>query len=212
MKFILRIIYILIGLLALSLGTSILNAGHLGVDPFTAMNMGLSSKIGMSLGTFQIIINVIILIYIFIYNRKSIGIGTILNMTLVGYFIDWFGPILKPYSHMFTKNFFSIVLTLIVGVLLFTFGAALYMSTDEGQAPYDAIAPTLCKQLHKPYVQVRTIQDITCMLIGWISGGPIGIATIICAFGCGPLISGWTKLISPFVEKTTGAKSATSSN
>ena len=41
-----------------------------------------------------------------------------------------------------------------------------------------------------------------CVLIGFITGGPLGIATIILMFGTGPLISTWNKLVSkPIVEK-----------
>ena len=44
--------------------------------------------------------------------------------------------------------------------------------------------------------------DVVCVLIGFITGGPLGIATIILMFGTGPLISTWNKLVSkPIVEK-----------
>ena len=44
--------------------------------------------------------------------------------------------------------------------------------------------------------------DVVCVLLGFISGGPLGIATIILMFGTGPLISTWNKFVSkPIVEK-----------
>ena len=66
--------------------------------------------------------------------------------------------------------------------------------------PYDAIAPTICQQINKPYASVRKAQDLLVLLIGFIAGGPIGIGTIICAFGAGPLISFWNKLLQPLVK------------
>ena len=68
------------------------------------------------------------------------------------------------------------------------------------RVPYDAIAPTICQQTNKPYASVRKAQDLLVLLIGFIAGGPIGIGTIICAFGAGPLISFWNKLLQPLVK------------
>ena len=46
------------------------------------------------------------------------------------------------------------------------------------------------------------MKKIWVFLIGFITGGPLGIATIILMFGTGPLISTWNKLVSkPIVEK-----------
>ena len=52
-----------------------------------------------------------------------------------------------------------------------------------------------------PMILINNI-DVICVLIGFITGGPLGIATIILMFGTGPLISTWNKLVSkPIVEK-----------
>ena len=52
------------------------------------------------------------------------------------------------------------------------------------------------------YPVCRIMTDVVCVLIGFITGGPLGIATIILMFGTGPLISTWNKLVSkPIVEK-----------
>ena len=63
-----------------------------GVDAFTCMNLGISGFLGMSFGTWQLIMNGCILIVVFLTVRKCIGAGTIVNMVFVGYgadFICW---------------------------------------------------------------------------------------------------------------------------
>lgn len=200
MKLVKNVLLILIGLVIIGIGASTLRVAGLGVDPFTAMNIGLSSMFGMQLGIFQIIVNAFILFYIYLKNKKAIGLGTILNMLLVGILIQQISTWLQPYANSLGGSTIGKLLSLFVGVLIFTFGCALYMATDQGESPYDAIAPTICQQINKPYASVRKAQDLLVLLIGFIAGGPIGIGTIICAFGAGPLISFWNKLLQPLVK------------
>lgn len=88
MKLVKNVLLILIGLVIIGIGASTLRVAGLGVDPFTAMNIGLSSMFGMQLGIFQIIVNAFILFYVYLKNKKAIGLGTILNMLLVGILIQ----------------------------------------------------------------------------------------------------------------------------
>lgn len=65
MKLVKNVLLILIGLVIIGIGASTLRVAGLGVDPFTAMNIGLSSMFGMQLGIFQIIVNAFILFYVY---------------------------------------------------------------------------------------------------------------------------------------------------
>lgn len=146
MKLVKNVLLILIGLVIIGIGASTLRVAGLGVDPFTAMNIGLSSMFGMQLGIFQIIVNAFILFYVYLKNKKAIGLGTILNMLLVGILIQQISTWLQPYADSLGGSTIGKLLSLFVGVLIFTFGCALYMATDQGESPYDAIAPTICQQ------------------------------------------------------------------
>ncbi|HAT55938.1 MAG TPA: membrane protein [Lactobacillus sp.] len=183
------------GIAILSLGTTFLREGQVGLDPFTALNTGMAAKFGLSLGTYQLAANLVIFVFIIILDRKKIGIGTVLNMVLVGYEIQWFSSIYKTLLPG-SVNLFSIIADAIVGLLLFTLGASLYMTADLGVAPYDAIAPIASDRLHIQYRIVRIIQDVLFMLAAVLAGGPVGIATIIVAFFTGPLITYWNTHVS----------------
>ena len=97
MKLVKNVLLILIGLVIIGIGASTLRVAGLGVDPFTAMNIGLSSMFGMQLGIFQIIVNAFILFYVYL-KQKAIGLGTILNMLLVGILIQQISTWLQPYA------------------------------------------------------------------------------------------------------------------
>ena len=91
----LRTLMAFVGIAILSSGTTLLREGNVGLDPFTAMNTGLAAKFGTGLGNAQLMANLVIFIFILILDRRKIGIGTILNMTLVGYEIQWLSAVYK---------------------------------------------------------------------------------------------------------------------
>lgn len=190
-----------VGIALLSLGTAFLRGGQVGLDPFTATNTGISGHLNLSLGVYQLGANLLIFIFILIMDRHKIGIGTLLNMVLVGFEVQWF---IALYQRLFGTqvNVIVIISNLIIGLLLFTLGASMYMGADLGVAPYDAIAPILSDRLHTQYRTVRIAQDVLFMVVAFLVGGPVGIGTIIVAFFTGPLITFWDRHISQPMRRT----------
>ena len=164
----------------------------MGADPFTAMNTGISSSIGM----------------------QFIGFGTIFNMVFVGYTADFLIWILTKWRITFGAWPIR-VFVLAAAVLLICIGDALYISADMGMSPYDA-AGYMVEILTKGKLQfrmARIILDMLCVIIGFIAGMQtgiqweiVGIGTVISAFGTGPLIQffrvHWSdKLLLPFQKR-----------
>lgn len=202
----LRSLYALIGVAILAFGAATLRIGQVGLDPYTAANIGIGNVLGLSLGVYQLIINFIILGIVFILGRSYIGIGTVINMVLTGFFIDFYTWIYTDFITI-KINFFTQSLALVIGVLIFTFGASFYMSAKLGNAPYDAIAPIIVERTKFHYRSVRVSQDIFFVVLAFIFGGPVGIGTVINAFFTGPLIDFWNKKVSqPIIEKSIKSK------
>lgn len=190
-----------VGITILSLGTAFLRGGQVGLDPFTATNTGISGHLSMSLGVYQLLANAAIFIFILIMDRHKIGIGTLLNMVLVGFEVQWF---IALYQQIFGThaNIIVIISDLIIGLILFTLGASMYMGADLGVAPYDAIAPILSDRLHTQYRTIRIAQDILFMIVAYFVGGPVGVGTVIVAFFTGPLITFWDNHVSLPMRRT----------
>ena len=85
-----KLLFSCIGVVCIALGTTVCRVGNVGVDPFTAMNLGLSALVGMDFGTFQLLVNLVILVAVFAFDKWQIGLGTIINMVFVGYLIELF--------------------------------------------------------------------------------------------------------------------------
>ena len=190
-----------IGVAILSMRTTFLRGGNVGLDPFTAVNTGISNKLGIGLGVYQLALNLVIFIFILWLDRKQIGVGTILNMVLVGFEIQWFTTI---YHQLFgyRTTFLIVAADTLIGLILFTLGTSLYMAPDLGAAPYDAIAPIITQRTKLSYRTARITQDVLFMVAAVIAGGPVGFGTIIVAFFTGPLISWWNDHISNPMVKT----------
>lgn len=190
-----------IGVAILSMRTTFLRGGNVGLDPFTAVNTGISNKLGIGLGVYQLALNLVIFIFILWLDRKQIGVGTILNMVLVGFEIQWFTTIYHPLFG-YRTTFLIMAADTLIGLILFTLGTSLYMAPDLGAAPYDAIAPIITQRTKLSYRTARITQDVLFMVAAVIAGGPVGFGTIIVAFFTGPLISWWNDHISNPMVKT----------
>lgn len=192
---VLRALMSLIGVTCIALGAAFMRSGKVGIDPFTAMNTGMSAKLGMSLGSFQLLANLVLFIVVLIFDRKQIGLGTIFNMILVGYEIEYFSSI---YAAIFPGKISvpMMIFDAVTGILVFTLGTSIYMSTKLGVSPYDAIAPIISDKTNISYNKVRSAQDILIMVVAILAGGPFGIMTIFTAFFAGSLINFWNHTVS----------------
>ncbi|AHW63537.1 Putative membrane protein [Corynebacterium glyciniphilum AJ 3170] len=193
--------YALFGVMIIGLGAAILQTGGVGVDPYTALNTGVSSTIGWTLGTYQLVSNLVLFIPVLIWGRKYIGPGTVINMVLTGFFIDLFSFLLGPVipddpSLLLMTVFFA------GGIGVFAFGASAYMSAGVGTAPYDAIAPMIVDKTGWNYTKVRVPQDVLTVVAAVLFKGQVGFGTVMTAFFNGPLIQFFTEKINkPAVER-----------
>src|SRR5690606_31997866 len=96
-NFLLRMLASILGITLISFGAALSESMDMGLDPFTAMNRGASALLGFSLGSYQLVLNLIILAVVFFMKRSLIGWGTIFNMVLVGYQVDFFKSIFDSF-------------------------------------------------------------------------------------------------------------------
>lgn len=200
--FILRSLASIIGITFISFGAALSESMDMGLDPFTAINRGASSLLGFSLGNYQLGLNILILIIVFFMKRSLIGWGTIYNMVLVGYQISFFGGLFTEFLNIDSFNLVLRLVITVIAIMVFTLGVALYMDTELGVSPYDAITPLIIDRTGWKYTPVRVAQDLLVVIGAYLLGGPVGIATIITGFFAGPLISFFSKKISqPLMAK-----------
>ncbi|MDR2832193.1 MAG: hypothetical protein LBV67_00590 [Streptococcaceae bacterium] len=201
--FIIRFLYALIGTAILAMGAALLIKATLGVDAFTAQNLGASGRLGLTLGTYQMLLSVVLGVIIFFLKRDLLGIGSVVNILLTGYFIQFFVFLMKDMQvvHLLGK-----IGLMLLALLIYSLGISLYSTSGLGAGPYDALAVLVQHYTKWKFIYARISVDSTFFLLGLVLGGPIGVATFLTAIVLGPLIGFWNvRVTTPSLEKL-GAK------
>lgn len=187
-----RVIFVILGTIIIAFGISLFVRSEFGTDPFTCLNMGISSLTGISFGSCQLVMNLILFVFQLIFGRKDVGIGSLINAIFIGYLVDFFDFL---YIFLPEKSLVEQILLMIIGMIVIGYGVAMYMEANMGISPYDSLGVILSDKLKKPYSIMRMVQDITSVVIGFILGGTFGIATILMAFLLGPIITHYKEKI-----------------
>lgn len=187
-----------LGVLICAVSVGFFKMAAMGVDPFQSFMSGLDAFFPLSFGTLYILANAVLLLFSLAFDRHYIGLGTLVNLFLVGYVVQ--------FSYSFLQKLFGSpgpalrILFLIIGIVVMCFASAFYFTADLGVSTYDAVALILANKWHVArFRYCRITCDLICILLGCglylISGGSIsmiptiaGIGTVITAFFMGPLI------------------------
>ncbi|WHH61109.1 hypothetical protein [Petroclostridium sp. X23] len=174
-----RFIKLLIGIFLFALGIVMTMKANLGFAPWEVFHWGIGKTIGMSIGNVSIFISLFICVIVVLMGEK-LGLGTILNMILIGVFID----ILLFFNFIPQMNgLVSGVVQMIAGLFTIAYGSYFYIDSGFGAGPRDSLMIVMRRKTKLPVGLCRGILEIFVVLIGWKLGGPIGIGTVIAAFG-----------------------------
>lgn len=191
---------LLIGVFLIGMGGGIFRWTEFGADPYTTMNVGISNVLPISYGTWQLMLNIILMIPMIAFARKQIGWGTIINMVGVGYSSDF---VLSLLSGIPNDSFVARVIMMFVGLVIVCLGVAIYIYPDKGAGPYDALQLIAMDWSHGKisYQTARITCDVTCVIIGvafTICSGRdlwkvVGMGTILTACFTGVIVQWYTK-------------------
>lgn len=186
-----RLIAVVLAVIVMGFALSWLILVDLGTDPCTLMNTAVSAKLGISLGNWQALFNTVLLVVVIIFGGRNLGFGTLANMFLVGYSIDFF---LWLWQQVLPSGLFDSmtvkIAVLIPALIVFVLAAAVYMDVDMGTAPFDAIPIIISKHLPKvSFKTIRIVFDFTVIVIGVLFGGRFGVVTLLMALTLGPVIA-----------------------
>lgn len=197
-----RLLVAFLAILSMGVTLSFLILVDLGTDPCTLMNRAISTKLHMSFGNWQALLNVILLVIVLIFGARNFGFGSLFNMFLIGYTVDFCNLLWNRVLpiEMF-QNMGVRIAVLIPALTLFVISAAVYMDVDMGTAPYDALPYLVSVRL--PNVSFRAIRigfDLVVTLIGWGLGQTPGIVTVLMVVTLGPVISWMGEFLAKHFE------------
>jgi uncharacterized membrane protein YczE len=164
---------------------------QIGYAPWDVFHVGLSTMIGMSIGTVSIITGVIIGI-LTVFLGEKLGLGTLLNMILIGVFLDiLIGIQIIPVAN----NFIVGILMVIIGLTVISLASYFYIGSAFGAGPRDSLMVALTRKTGFPVGVCRGTIELIAVFIGWKLGGKIGVGTILSALAIGLCVQTTFKLL-----------------
>ncbi len=179
-----KVIAYMIGLLILSAGISFIIKSNLGTGAWDALNVGLSKKIGLTVGTWLIIIGSILIIINAILLKTKPDIVSMLTNLIVGIFIDFW-----LYVIHWNPNALVWKLTLfVIGLVIASLGVSLYVQAEFAITPVDKLMYSISKVTGLNFMYSKTIGEVMALLLAYLVNGPIGLGTLLFTFLYGPCI------------------------
>lgn len=177
-----RVPRLVLGLVLFGLGLALMVAADLGLGPWEVFHQGISDQTGIPIGTVGIIAGALVL-FLWIPLRERIGLGTLLNVIIIGVVIDLTLLVLEEPSAAAAQWTYLLAGLLAVGV-----GSGYYIGAGLGPGPRDGLMTGLARRGYSVAL-ARTGIEVAALVAGALLGGTVGVGTILYAFGMGPLVA-----------------------
>jgi uncharacterized membrane protein YczE len=178
-----RLVQLLIGLFLYGIAIALMVRGGIGLSPWDVLAQGLSLKTGIPFGFVTNLVGLVVLAF-WIPLRQRPGLGTILNVLLVGPSAQLGLTLLPQQTELWAQ-----VLFFAAGLALLAVATGLYIGPRMGPGPRDGLMTGLHARTRRPIWMVRTAIEVTVLIIGWVLGGNVGVGTLAFALLVGPLCS-----------------------
>ncbi|KOS68314.1 membrane protein [Lysinibacillus contaminans] len=202
--FLMRCLFFFVGIIILAFGITLTIKGQIfGVGSWDVLHIGLAKSIGLTIGTWSILIGLAILAVDMIMRKKLPLPGTFLDMFLTGIFIDIFNYWLPD-----IEGFWMQLFAYITGLILLGWGCGMYMVANLGIGPRDTLMLLFVQKFGWSVMRSRTTMEVTVAILGFFLGGPVGLGTVLMAIGLGPIVQYALTVNDRLFTKWTGVKSS----
>ncbi|GAE26716.1 membrane protein [Halalkalibacter wakoensis JCM 9140] len=171
------------GLIVMALGIALMIHANLGGAPWDVLHIGLTKQLGLTVGTWSIIMGFVVLSITAFLMKSWPQIGAFLNMLFLGIFIDLFLWLIPAPATMFWQ--YSMML---LGILIIGYGIGIYIAPGCGAGPRDSLMLALQQKTGWKVQHVRVLMEVSVLSIGWLLGGTVFIGTLIFCFGIGSVV------------------------
>ena len=178
-----KIVVIVIGSMIAAYGVTLALYAGFGGATLAVLWQGLSETFHMSIGMASFMVALGMILFVVIYDRSQIHIGTVLYQIVYSACVDLFAN-----CHIYSRYVWVNFLIMLLGVILFAVGTGLYASASLGRGSYEAVTFALAEKNNWQVKIVRMILDIVMVVVGVLLGGKFGICTIVTVIISGPVI------------------------
>ncbi|RQW97917.1 YczE/YyaS/YitT family protein [Micromonospora inaquosa] len=177
-----RLVQLYLGLALYGVSMALMIRSHLGLDPWDVFHQGLSKLTGLSFGTVTIGVGALVLL-LWIPLRQRPGLGTVSNVVVIGLVVDATLALLPGGGPLGVR-----IAMLITGIVANGAATALYLGAQLGPGPRDGLMTGyVARRPGRSVRLVRTVIEVTVLVLGGLLGGTIGVGTVAYALAIGPL-------------------------
>ena len=178
-----RIGQLLVGLFLYGFAIAMMIRATLGVAPWDVLTQGIALHTGWAFGLITNVVGALVLL-LWIPIRQKPGIGTIVNVLLIGPSIEVGLWALPAVTDLLPR-----ILLLAGALVLLAIATGLYIGARFGPGPRDGLMTGIHRRFGWPIWIVRTSIEVTVLGVGWLLGGTAGIGTLAFALLIGPMVS-----------------------
>ncbi|WP_431810920.1 YczE/YyaS/YitT family protein [Lysinibacillus sp. FW12] len=172
-----RYAFYVVGLLILTLGISFTIQSNLGTSPFDALLVGLSRNVGLTVGSWEIILAILLIGSNALIAKQKPEIVGLITAFITGIGIDMWLFLLRDFI---TPDFwYSQAICFGIGLIVTGLGTATYLHTNFAPIPVDRLTILIKEMTKKSIFFSRTIIYVLFLVLAMIFKGPIGVGTLL---------------------------------
>ena len=186
-----RVLQLNLGLMLFGLAIALMLGAGIGLDPWSSFHQGLSEKTGLSFGRVTQLIGLLLVAVSYFVLHVRMGLGTVLNMLLVGPWVDFFRvqPFV-PHAQGYAWGTGQFML----GVLLLGLSSGLYITARFGAGPRDSFVLGLSSYVKRSIRVTRSGIELGVLTLGFLLGGSLGLGTVLFAVTVGAAMQFFLRL------------------
>lgn len=173
-----------------------LRAG-IGLGPWDVFHTGLALRTPLTVGQAMVGAGLTLLVASILFAQVKPGLGTVLNMLIIGPWVDGF---LAIPGFPEARGWLDGLALFGVGLALNGLATGLYLTAGLGAGPRDGFALALARRLGVTVRRARTLVELVVLTSGWLLGGSVGLGTVLFALAIGPLMQWSLRLWAPLAR------------
>ncbi|MBR2788064.1 MAG: hypothetical protein IKD94_02765 [Erysipelotrichaceae bacterium] len=172
-----------IGVANIGFGFALMASSEIGLDCLDSFNEAVSIYTGRDFSVVANITETIMILAAYMFEKKNIGLGTILYMLVIDVPLSYFKQLLPNSGGSFAVS----IIYSFLGVFFLSFGIELTIHSELGTVAYEAFIQGLKKKMNYSFVMTKYAVDAILLAVTVSLGEKLRLGTIICFLIC-PLL------------------------
>lgn len=193
--------FYVLGNLILTFGIFLTIQSDLGTSPFDALLVGLSKQVGLTVGSWEILIAFLMIVCNSLLTRQRPEFLGLLTAFITGLGIDLWLFLLQDLIQ--PEQMVSKLACLTIGLIVIGLGTAIYLHANFAPIPVDRLMLIIRDLTGLNILFSKTFIYVFFLVMAMIFNGPIGIGTLLTVCLGGTILHYFMSLINKMLNKYT---------